>query len=289
MHTKALPKVFAIVLNYNGKETLIDCINSLHGSSYPNLEIVIVDNASTDGSLEAVKKKYSKVHYIVNSKNIGFSAGNNIGIRFALERFADYILLLNNDARIAKKSIADMVVAAEKNPRSGIISPLILSHDRSTVWFSGGKINWLRMRATHTHNRNIKVPTRIDYATGCSIFISKNVFKQIGLFDEKYFLYYEDVDFSYRAKEKGFKIVLIPKARVFHHEHSTLKNSRKTYWLVLSALLFFSTHSPVWIRPWHLLYLSARKMKNFLDCVLKKNTGCVMVREAYRDFSCYGK
>lgn len=289
MHKGNFPKVFAIILNYNGKETLLECIGSLHGSIYPNLEIVIVDNASTDGSLAIAKKKYPNIHYIVNSKNIGFSAGNNIGIRFALEKFADYVFLLNNDARISKKGIEELVAFAEKKHQTGIVNPLILSYDGSRTWFSGGKIHWLSMKTTHAKSHRRNDPNPIGYATGCAMLIKKNVFKKIGLFDEDYFLYYEDADFSQRALRSGFDIFLVPKAKAFHREESNQKNSRKTYWLVFSALLFFKKHAPFWLKLWYSPYFTARKCKNSLDCILRKNNDCLSVREAYRDFARYEK
>ena len=289
MHAEKFPKVFAIVLNYNGKETLLECIQSLHCSSYQNLEIVIVDNASTDDSLVLAKKKYPNIHYIVNSKNIGFSSGNNVGIRFALEKFADYVFLLNNDAWVTKKSIANMVAFAEKDSRIGIMSPLILNHDGSQIWFSGGEINWLRMRAMHRHSSDLVNPSSIAYATGCAMLIGKRTFKKIGLFDEDYFLYYEDVDFSLRARKNNFSVLFFPGAKVFHREDSNQKNSRKTYWLVFSALLFFKKHSPIWIQIWHFFYFIIRKYKNLIDCTLDKKNDCVLTREAYMDFASYEK
>src|SRR4030042_2545873 len=106
------PKVFIIVLNYNGKDTIKTCLDSVYKSDYPDFEIVVVDNASGDGSFEMAKNYFSRAHFILNEKNIGFAAGNNIAIRFALEKFADYIFFLNNDAAIEKFTLQTPVATA---------------------------------------------------------------------------------------------------------------------------------------------------------------------------------
>jgi GT2 family glycosyltransferase len=289
MPKEDLPKIFAIVLNYNGSETLLDCIGSLYNCSYSNLEIIVIDNASTDGSLEKAKSLYGKITYIKNSKNIGFSAGNNIGIRLALEKFADYIFLLNNDANVEKDCILNLSIFAQKNKKVGIISPLIINQNNSSIWFSGGKISWLKMRCTHNKDSNDKITLKTEYVSGCAMLIKKSVFKKIGLFDEDYFLYYEDADFSIRAIRNGFEILIDQSSKVFHHEHSNEKNPKKTYWLVLSALIFFKKNSLPFHKIWQFFYLILRKIKNFFDCTFRPNGKSKMTKDAYRDFRKYSK
>lgn len=279
------PSVFVIVLNYNGKQFLNPCLASIFQSDWPNLDVVVVDNNSIDGSFEAAKEKFSRVHFIKNSSNLGFSRGNNVGIRYALEQFADYVFLLNNDTLINNTTISDLVQAAEQTPDCAIFSPLILTSDRTNVWFSGGKINWLKMRAEHTLFEKKVTPYETEYLSGCAMLIRKKVFEKIGLFDERFFLYYEDVDFSLRAKRNSLGLCLIPSITIFHAEQSNKINPEKTYWLVLSALIFFRQHSSFLQRIWQILFLRLRKIKNFFTLKFKPNATALQVKKAYTDFA----
>lgn len=275
-----IPRVFAIVLNYNGGSAAIECLKSLYRSDYPGLEIVVVDNDSKDGSLETLKNLFQKSPIIKNSTNLGFAAGNNIGIRFALEKFADYVFLLNNDATVETDTLSKLVDQAEKNPTAGIISPLILKEKNGSVWFGGGEILWKKMQAGHKTYRGQKDPFATEYVSGCAMLISKAVFKKIGLFDEAYFLYYEDADFCYRAKKAGFSANVLPAALAYHQEASNAGNARKTYWLVLSALIFFKKNTPGSLRPYLAFYLLLRKIKNFFS----HDPAAKLVRKAYADY-----
>jgi len=285
MFNDSIPNVFAIVLNYNGGTDVIKCLKSLYRSDYPSLEIVVVDNDSKDGSLETIKNLFQKSPIIKNSVNLGFATGNNVGIRFALEKFADYIFLLNNDAAVESDTISRLVAYAEKNPACGIASPLILKEKNGSVWFAGGKILWTKMRAVHEPYAGQKTAFPTQYASGCAMLVRKEVFKKIGLFDEDYFLYYEDADFSLRAKKENFTISILPDAIAYHQETSNQKNTVKIYWLVLSALIFFKKNAPRLLRPYLALYLLARKIKNAYMLIFTKSTKAPLVRKAYKDFN----
>lgn len=276
-----LPKIFIIILNYDGKDTIRACLESVYKSDYPNYEVIISDNASRDGSAELAKKYFSRVHFILNEKNIGFAAGNNVAIRFALEKFADYIFLLNNDATLGKDTISKLAAEAEKNEKGGIISPVILDkYDK--IWFAGGGIKWLKMRTEH-HRDTLQYVSTTDYVSGCAMLVKKDVFREIGLLDEKYFLYYEDADFCLRARKKGFQCLVVPDARVTHFEKSGNNLENKTYWLVLSGLIFFKKNAPAILKPWINLYLILRRMKNWFDVKIKKDNISKAVQKAYRD------
>ena len=121
---KAAPKVFIIVLNYNGKDVTNNCLRSVLAIEYPNFELIVVDNNSTDGSIENAKENFPQLTYFQNKRNLGFSAGNNVGIRYALKKRADYVLLLNNDTLVERDFLQKLIDAAEKIPDAGIICPL---------------------------------------------------------------------------------------------------------------------------------------------------------------------
>lgn len=272
------PKVFVIILNYNGRNTVRRCLDSVYKCDYPNLEVVLVDNNSSDGSFEYIKKRFSKVHFIKNSENLGFSAGNNVGIKFALERMAQYVFLLNNDAWIQEDTISKLVQFSKHYPSAGIISPLILKEDNKP-WFSGGRIDWMRMRTVHNDNNQM----HNDYITGCAMLVKKEVFGKIGLFDEDYFLYYEDADFSLRAKKAGFEVKVCKDCAVHHSEKSEVENPNKVYWLVLSGIIFFKKNTPRYWKPWVTIYLFLRKLKNKRDVKRGDSEIARKVQQAYKD------
>jgi GT2 family glycosyltransferase len=280
---KKYPRAFIIVLNYNGAETIINCLKSIYQQQYPNYELVVVDNNSKDGSFELAKKYFSNAHFIQNDKNIGFAAGNNVGIRFAIEKFADYIFLLNNDAIIDENALSLLISVAENNSEAGILSPVIFDKN-NRIWFAGGQIKWFFMRATHLLKASSNNPYVTDYLSGCAMLIKKEVFKKIGLLDEKYFLYYEDTDFCLRTRKNKFSCVVVPGSKVQHFETSESNRENKIYWLVLSGLIFFKNNTPLIFRPWIGLYFISRKIKNWIDVSLKKKESAKIVQRAYRDY-----
>jgi len=277
-------------LNYNGGTAVVECLKSLYRSDYPSLEIVVVDNDSKDGSLETIKNLFQKSAIIKNASNLGFAAGNNVGIRYALEKFADYVFLLNNDATVEADTISLLVGYAQQHPDCGIASPLILKEKNGPMWFAGGKIQWQKMRAIHTYDNATSIQAHgSHYASGCAMLASKAVFKKIGLFDEDYFLYYEDVDFSVRARKNGFAVYILLSAIAYHQETSNQKNALKVYWLVLSALIFFKKNTPGFLRPYLSLYLMGRKIKNAYAVMFTSDPTAKLVRKAYVDFRTYSR
>jgi GT2 family glycosyltransferase len=284
MNLEKYPKIFIIILNYNGADVIKKCLASVLKVDYPDFEVVVVDNDSTDGSLEIAKANFSKAHFIKNEANLGFAAGNNIGIRFALERMADYVLLLNNDTEVEKDFLTKLVSVAEADEKIGIASPVIFSGANRQIWYSGGGIRWLKMKTSHANNASIAESYETDFITGCAMLVKAAVFKGIGLLDEDYFLYWEDADFSLRAKRAGFKNMVVAGAWVYHFEKSEGNLKNKTYWLVVSGLIFFKKNAPVILKPWFWGYVYLRRTKNWLDVLLKRNDLAPTVQKAYRDF-----
>ncbi|MBP9751798.1 MAG: glycosyltransferase family 2 protein [Candidatus Moranbacteria bacterium] len=283
VHMIASPKVFIIILNWNGKERIIPCLRSVFSLGYGNFEVVVVDNASRDGSLELARSSFGRAHFIVNEKNAGFAAGMNVGIRFALSKGAEHVWVLNNDAIVGKDSLSELVGASGASGKA-ILSPLILTPSGKT-WFSAGKIDFMRMRAVHIEPdvpSQAHEPYETGYLTGCALFVPRAAFEAVGLFDERFFLYYEDADFSIRAKHSGYELLVVPGAVVVHGEQS-VENPEKIYWLVLSGLRFFEKRTPWFFRPWMSLYILLRKMKNKTD-KKKGKKEAFLVASAYEDF-----
>lgn len=244
-----MPKVFIIVLNWNGKDDTIECIESLKKIDYSNYKIVIVDNGSSDGSDDIIPRRYFKeIPFIETKKNFGYSGGNNIGIKYALEHGADYVLLLNNDTIVEPDFLSKLVEAAEANKTIGIVGPMIYFYDRrDTLWFGGGKVNWARTKGEHIDyglrttdygkNENIGssgspsavVGRQVDYITGCCLLIKRETIEKIGLLDEDYFLYYEDVGWCLRARKNGYNSVLVPSAKIYHKQSRSADEASYPY------------------------------------------------------------
>jgi GT2 family glycosyltransferase len=281
--TNNSPKVFAIVLNYNNLTTIKSCLDSLYHQNYQNLEIIVVDNASKDGSFELAKKLYSKSYFIANNQNLGFAAGNNPAIRYALEKMADYVFLLNSDAEVKTDTIEKLIKEAIDNKKAGIFSPVIYN-PVGEVWFSGGKISYLQMKTLHQTDVLSRNSYCTEYVTGCAMLVRKEIFGKIGLLDEDFFLYCEDAEFCLRARYAGFSIVMVPQAKVVHQEKSENNPENKLYWLVISGIIFFRKKTSSLAKIWASIYLIARRLKNRLDIAFWPNPEAKIVREAYRDY-----
>lgn len=226
------PTVFVIILNWNLKDDTIACVESVLASSYSPYQVVVVDNASTDGSVSDILAHFGeKVDLIVNETNVGFAAGVNVGIRYALDKGADWILLLNNDTIIASDMVAQLIKAAvsTQESRVGILSPIIYYYDQpNKVWRIGDwHPRWspIPIRIPSVVLRIKQKPFFVDYVTGCGMLIQKEVFHKVGLFDPNYFMYYEDADFCLRARKAGFSLLCVPTAKMWHKvSKSTYKN-----------------------------------------------------------------
>ncbi len=225
------PKVFIIILNYNGWEDTRECINSLEKLSYKNFEVIIVDNGSKQ-KIRITTKRFKTIQFF-NKENLGFAGGNNVGIKYALQNNADYILLLNNDTKVISEFLRKLVEIGENNSNFGILGSLIFKFGSNKIHFGGGKINWLYTKATHKQNLKLKVKNlkfiETDYITGAGMLIKKQVIDKIGLMPEKYFLYFEDVDWCIQAQKENYKCILVPESRIYHKVSASTKQGSFSY------------------------------------------------------------
>lgn len=216
-------KVFIILLNYNGAKDTIECVKSLEEIDYDNYEILVVDNYSTDNSFDFLSKSIGYKHHVISSgKNGGFAFGNNIGIKYAMQNNADYVLLINNDTIVKKDFLSKLFESLSENKNFGIVTGLILNYyEKNKIWYGGGEINWKRFYGYHCHENqdvdSVNLQGRnITFATGCLMLISVNTIKEVGLLPEEYFMYYEDVDYCAKVQEKGFSIYFNPNCVIYH-------------------------------------------------------------------------
>lgn len=251
-------KVAVIILNWNGKSILIDCLRSLSSIETPGVELVVVDNASTDGSVEAVQNAFGeRVHVIVNDDNLGFAKGNNVGIQHALDGGADFVLLLNNDTVVDSKLIDSLLHAFAVDPGVGIAGPKIYFYTpRDQIWFAGGEVFLARGTSRHIGIRQrdrgqFDQKREVDYITGCALMARREVFKAVGQLDPSYVAYYEDVDFCMRAARAGFRIVYAPEGKVWHKISASTggqMSRRKITRKLSSTLKFFRRYAK--LRHW---------------------------------------
>lgn len=241
-------KVYIIVLNWNGKDDTLNCLHSLHNLRMDKGEakILVIDNASTDGSLEAIKKQYKEVEILENEANLGFAAANNLGIDYALKKGADCVLLLNNDTRVDPNFFFELAKFTSTNREAGIIGPILKFKKGFEIYYDlGGEVNFFG-RAFHNSSGLLllKEPKKVDYVSGAAMMVRKEVFEKIGKLEEKYFFGWEDVDFCFRAKEKGFETWLVPTAIVEHKIGGTIKSEsvEKIYYNLRNNLLFIKIH-----------------------------------------------
>jgi GT2 family glycosyltransferase len=226
--------VFIIIVNWNGKQYLDDCLSSLEDQTYKFFKTIIIDNNSSDDSVEFIKKKFIQIKIIQNTQNFGFAQGNNIGIKYALQNNADIIILLNNDTIVDKNWLQEMINTANSNKKIGLVQAKIFidnkdkKHIINTV---GNNIHYLGFgycgHYKEIDNGQFSKDTEITYASGASLLIKKKVLDSIGMLDEKFFLYHEDLDLGWRARLFGFNIYLSNKAIVWH-KYSFSKNKKKS-------------------------------------------------------------
>jgi len=243
------PKVFIIILNWNLKDDTIACVRSVLAGSYSYQRVVVVDNGSSDRSVEAIAEYFGKtIDLIVNEKNVGFAAGVNKGIQYALAQGADWVLILNNDTIVAPDMLEQLMAVAIRYPNIGILGPAIFHYDQpNRVWRLGDRhINWVpipfKISAKALQAGEKILP--VNYVTGCGMLIRKEVFHAIGMFDEGYFMYYEDADFCRRAERAGFSIVCVPTARMWHKVSGSThgKVSYQCYLKTRSRIRFYRRH-----------------------------------------------
>lgn len=209
------PLVYVIVLNYNGRRWLEACFNSLLATNYDRMRLLLVDNASEDGSGDLVKELFPQVAVITNSANLGFSEGNNVGIRRAMMDGADYIVLLNSDVKVKADWLAQLIKIGESNAEVGVLGAVQLSYegDEFNSWTTTVLSRHLgELREMDTARPWIPV----EWVEGACLAVKRQVCVEIGELDPIYFAFFEEIDFCRRAICAGYKVALVPRCRIHH-------------------------------------------------------------------------
>ena len=242
MNEKSLISI--IVLNYNAGELLLNCINSLKKSTYQNIEILVVDNISSDDSHTKCKKQFPDIKLIQNRKNLGYCGGNNVGIK---EAKGEFIVILNPDT-IVEENWLDEMFNAFNEFGDGLYQPKIISLNESDIIQSTGNMihvfgfGFARDKGKKIIEKKEEIE-KIGYASGTCLFTTKKVLEKVGLLDEFLFLYHDDLDLGWRAAQIGINSYYVPKSKIFHAESYSLKwSAKKFYWLERNRKYCLKTH-----------------------------------------------
>jgi hypothetical protein len=248
--TDQLPLVIAVVLNWNNLPDTLECVESVLRSDYSNFRVLVVDNGSREDPSTILRVRYPDVRVLRNQQNLGYGGGNNSGIRYAMDEGAAYVLLLNNDVTVAPDTIRRLVAAAEGDSRIGLATPRVFYYDRPTeVYWDGGIVDWETGDTPHDSSR-LPVEAGLkksEWLDGCSLLVRASTMQDIGLLDERYFLYFEDTEWSVRASRRGWMNAVVLQARVWHKvSRSTggLSTPAVRFYYVRNRYLFMRAHRP---------------------------------------------
>jgi GT2 family glycosyltransferase len=227
------PEASIILVNWNGLEDTIECLESLKKITYPNYEVIVVDNASRGDDVRILVERFGNyVHVIQNDKNYGFAKGCNIGIKDALARGTDYVLLLNNDTVVAPDFLEELVKVAQNNVEVGIVGGKIYTYESpEQIWFAGGSINYwtgntpIRGKG-QIDCRQFEDICEVDWIVGCFMLISRDLLLTAGTLDDRLFFGWEDVDLCIRAQRSGFKVLFAPGSKIWHKALTPGKSER---------------------------------------------------------------
>ncbi len=262
MNITSSRKIACIILNWNGNTEVVDCVRSLLNSHNVNVDILVVDNGSTDGSDIQLLKTFPLINLTKSKHNTGVARGWNTGVRRALEQGAEYVFFLNSDAQVAEDCLKKLLDTIDEHTTAMIVTPRILdSTQDNTIWFDGGKLN-IFGDVVHYKFGQKHLPSfdifRTSFASGCAMLIRSSVFESVGLFDESYFAYSEDADFSFRVLSQGLEILHVPQAIVHHTPSSSVKHNKgrwfRDYYVTRNKILLTRDrlHGIRWF--WFLFY-----------------------------------
>lgn len=238
--TMVAPSVAAVILNWNRPADTLGCLRSLAAGDYPNWHATVVDNASSDDSVARIRAGFPQAEVLVNERNLGFAGGANVGLAHALAAGHPYILLLNNDTEVEATALSTLVATAEAHPRAGVLSPLILYED-GRIWFAGAYRRRLLpgiFMPAYRRKRSLSPrPFPIDYATGCAMLLRRETLLEVGLLDDSYFMYWEDLDLGERVRRRGWQVLLVPTAVVRHQVSASTGEESPTKWYYLARYM----------------------------------------------------
>ncbi len=260
--------VAVVVLNWNQEQHTAECLASLRKVSGIPLQVILVDNGSSPESVDRLERTFSETLVIRLPENRGVAEGNNAGIERALQEGASHILLLNNDTLVDPDFLAPLLEGL-KAPGIRIVGPKIYHHPEvNRIWFAGGMIDWRSgqvwsLGANELDQGQWDRPREVDYITSCCLLAPASLFREIGGWDERYFIYFDETDWNLRARRRGYRCRYVPSSRIYHKVSQTMKTGSPTsdYYYARNRLLFFSSHAPTRYRLWLIALYTARSLR----------------------------
>jgi hypothetical protein len=242
--------VAVVIVNWNKKDNVLNLLSSLNKNLDNNHEIIIVDNASTDGSVEAIKQEFPKIHVIVNSENIGGTGGFNTGMRYALEKGGyKYIWLLDNDAQVENNTLNELIKAMEKDETIGISGSRIVDTERKDITVEAGAFirrDTIGVKPLFRNKKAIDIKTQIedvDYVAICSALVRLSALKEVGLMDERFFIFWDDMDWGLQFKKNGYRVVAILNSIAYHPAFTEKRSALMDfYYGNRNSLLTYAKH-----------------------------------------------
>jgi GT2 family glycosyltransferase len=250
------PLVIAVILNTNKRDDTLACLASLSCQTYDHLKIIVLDNASTDGSNEAIRAAYPQAQILSLTKNLGYAGNNNVGIQAAMQQGAEWIFVLNEDIVLAEDAVARLVEQVERDPKIGIAGPMVYHFDQAQVIQSAGGVMDGWWRATHRginqpEHGQYERPEPVDWISGCAILVRRAVVESLGMLDERFFYYFEETEWCLRTKTNGWKIWFVPQSKIWHKgvQVNYQPGPNVTYYATRNRLLLFAKHQAP-LRAW---------------------------------------
>lgn len=252
--------VVSVILNTNRRADTLECLASLARQTHARQHVIMLDNASTDGSPEAVRAQFPYVELVGLTDNQGYAGNNNVGIKLALERGADWVFVLNEDTVLDPGCLAGLIAQGEADSKVGIVGPLVYHHDdKDVIQSAGGEMNkhlesWHRGQNQKDAGQFAQ-PMQSDWISGCAILVRRTVIEQIGMLDARFFYYWEEVEWCLRARKAGWRIVLAPAAQLWHKgvQQNYQPKPSVTYYGTRNRLMMLQKHRvPVstWLVTW---------------------------------------
>ena len=250
------PLIITVILNTNRRDDTLACLRSLKDSDYDNHKTIVLDNASSDGSVEAIQAQFPDVQIIALQDNRGYAGNNNVGIEAAMAQGADWVFVLNEDTVLAPDCLARMVAVGEQDAATGIVGPMVYHFDEPEVIQSAGGALSPTWDSVHLHQNQIDdgrfhQPAEVDWVSGCAILVRREVIEQVGMLDERFFYYWEETEWCLRARKQGWKVIHAPEAKLWHKgvQRDYKPGPSVTYYSTRNRLLMMSKHQAP-LRVW---------------------------------------
>ncbi len=243
------PFVITVILNTNRRADTLEALGSLEKSTYENHSVIVLDNASTDGSIAAIRQKFPGTEIIELTQNLGYAGNNNVGIEAAIARGADWVFVLNEDTILSEDCLDELVEIGESGSTIGIVGPMVYHHNEPDVIQSAGGSLGPYWQSQHLGQNEKDIgqfqhPQDVEWISGCAIMVRSAVIERIGALDSRFFYYWEETEWCLRANRDGWRIVFVPQAKLWHKgvQRDYQPNPSVTYYSTRNRLLMLAKH-----------------------------------------------